>query len=86
VRAGLRTSPLGVSADSMPRKANIRSTVVRATSPPAGIPGQARFSALMANIPTPTRIRSGVSLAAVTVCTTLLPILMPRMLIAAKAT
>jgi hypothetical protein len=68
----------------MPRKAKIRMTEVRATSPAGGMPGHARFPGLIANNPTPTSIRSGVSFAIVTVCTTPLPIFTPRMLTAAR--
>lgn len=80
VRAVSRTSPLGTSAHSIPAKAKINSSEVRATSAAAGIDTMRRFSLCTKNAPPMATINSGSSFATVAIELSRTPSVTPRRL------
>src|ERR1051326_4380252 len=81
VRAGFFTSPLGISATSIPTKAKINRITA---SPNDLLPGQllqARFGGGIKNIPAQTNNNSGRSFATVMTVTAPAPCRTPRILI-----
>ena len=81
VRMLSRTSPLGISAASMPANAKIRINDVRAKSAVAGIAAIARFSPRTKNMPAAAIRINGNSLATVAMVLSRTPSVTPRRLI-----
>src|SRR4029077_1376998 len=81
VRAGFFTSPLGISATSIPTKAKIKRITASPNDLLLGQPLQARFGGGIKNIPTQMNNSRGRSLATVITVTAPAPSRTPRMLI-----
>ena len=86
VRAGSRTSPLGTSALSTPRKAKMSRTDARDTAVGVGVACQTRLDHRIVNRPTTTSSTSGSSFAAVATALKRVTPPTPRMFAAASST